>query len=220
MAVMFIFSTFVLLAFANYKLIKTTIGVSNIHNIANITKLHQNINLQSSFCHNSHTLSSYSSVFRASSVSIGVNPLLSPGRLPHFNHSLAAVFCHVCHFSVTFTRTDAFIHPEHPFFQTAPHLSANFSAIFCVSNAPMNFSGFETLSFLNDAPSKNRHFAHKFHFFHQVSASFISIDTCLPISSGLLSLNNWPLLTLTGPPFCCSHQTRLNLSMLLLLIIE
>ena len=82
MAVMFIFSTFVLLAFANFKLIKTTIGVSNIHNIANITKLHRNINFQSSFCHNSHTSSRYSSVFLASNVSIGVNPLLSPGRSP------------------------------------------------------------------------------------------------------------------------------------------
>ena len=52
---MFIFSTSVLLAIANCKLIKTTMGVSNIHNIANITKLHRNINFQSSFCHNSHT---------------------------------------------------------------------------------------------------------------------------------------------------------------------
>ena len=33
------------------------------------------------------------------------------------------------------------------------------------------------------------------------------------------SLNKWPLLTLTGPPFHCSRRTRLNLSMLLLLII-
>ena len=165
MAVMFIFSTFVLLAFANYKLIKTTIGVSNIHNIVNITKLHQNINFQSFFCHNSHTLSSYSSVFRASNVSIGVNPLLSPGHLPHFNHSLAAVFHHFCHFSVTFTRTDAFTHPEHPFFRPAPHLSANFLAIVCVSNAPMNLSGFKTLSLFIYASSENRHFAHEFNFF-------------------------------------------------------
>ena len=149
MAVMFIFSTFVLLAFANYKLTNTTIGVSNIHNIANIKKLHQNINFQSSFCHNSHTLSSYSSVSRVSNVSIGVNPLLSPGHLPHFNHSLAAMFHHFCHFSVTFTWTDAFIHPEHPFFRPAPHLSAKFSTIFRVSNVPTNFSGFETLLLLN-----------------------------------------------------------------------
>ena len=63
MAVMFIFSTFVLLAFANFKLIKTTIGVSNIHNITNITKLHQNINFQSSFFHNSHTFLSFFPVF-------------------------------------------------------------------------------------------------------------------------------------------------------------
>ena len=55
----------------------------------------------------------------------------------------------------------------------ASHLSANFSAIFRLPNAPMNFSGFETLSLLNNASSENRHFAHKSHFFHQVSASFI-----------------------------------------------
>ena len=152
-------------------------------------------------------------------MSIGVNPLLSTGRLPHFNHSLAPVFHHFCHFSVTFTWTDAFIHPEHPFFRPAPHLSANFSAIFRIPNVPMNFSGFETLSLLNYASSENRYFDHNSHFFHLVSASFISIDTRLPISSGLFSLNKWPLLTLTGPPFYCSRRTRLNLSMLLLLII-
>ena len=185
MAIMFIFSTFVLLAFANFNSIKTTNEVSNIHSNANITNLHQNINFQSSFCHNSHTMSSYSSVFRASNVSIGVNSLLSPGRLPHFNNSRAAVFHHFCHLSVTFTGTDAFIHPEHPFFRPAPHLSANFSTIFRVSNAPMNFCVSETLSLLNYASSENRYFAHKSNFFNQVSASFISIDTLLPISSGL-----------------------------------
>ena len=219
MAVMFIFSTFVLLVFANYKLIKTTIEDSNIHNIANITKLHQNIYFQPSFRQNSHTLSSYSSVFRTSNMSIGVNPLLSPGHSPRFNQSLAAVFHHVCHFSITFIRTDSFLHPGHPFFRPAPHLSANFSAVFRVSNAPMDFSGFESLLSFNHASPENRHFAHNFHFFHQVSASFISADICFHISPGLFSLNKWPLLILTGPPFYCSRRTRLNLSMLLLLII-
>ena len=99
------------------------------------------------------------------------------------------------------------------------HQQVHSKAIFRVSNAPMDFSGFETLSSLNHASSENRHFAHKFHFFHQVSASFISIDIRFHISPGLFSLNKWPLLTLTGPPFHCSCRTRLNLSMLLLLII-
>ena len=216
-----LFSTFVLLAFANYKLTKTTIGDSNIHNIANITKLHQKINFQSSFCHNSHTLSSYSSVFRALNVSIGVNPLLLPGHLLHFNHSLAAVYHNFCHFSITFPRTDAFIHPgrgTHSF-NRHPIFLRIFQRFFVyrmrpwilVVSKPYHHS--ITLHPKIVISLTNFTFSTKF---QPVSSK---IDICFHISPGLFSLNKWPLLTLTGPPFHCSHRTRLNHSMLLLLII-
>ena len=127
--------------------------------------------------------------------------------------------CHFGHFSITFIQTDSLIHPGHPFFRPAPHLSSNFSAVSLVTNASTDFKGFETLLSLSYASLENRHFALKFHCFHQLSTNLVVVDSRFPVSLGLFSLNKWPVLILTGPPFYFRRRTRLNLNMLLLLII-
>ena len=146
------------------------------------------------------------------------DPPLSPDHSPHLNQSLVAVFHHFGHFSITFIRTESLIQPWHPFFRPAPHLSSNFSTVFLVTNASTDFSGFETLLSLSYASPENRHFAHEFQCFHQLLTSFVAVDIRFPVSPGLFSLNKWPVLILTGPPFYCRRWTRLNLSTLLLLI--
>ena len=66
---------------------------------------------------------------------------------------------------------------------------------------------------------ENQYFLSETSTFHHVSFSSFLISNCFHASSGLFSSNRWPSLLIAGPPFYCRRRTRMNLSMLLLLII-
>ena len=103
--------------------------------------------------------------------------------------------------------------------------SATFSANSFASCAFIGFDGENhSLSPGHDSLRKH-HFDFELQYsrtYHSFSTSFIVIEPFSKhfcISPGLFSVQKWPPMLLTGPPFHCRRRTRSNLATLLLLVI-
>ena len=92
-------------------------------------------------------------------------------------------------------------------------------SFFLATNASIVSSGVVTVLSPNRVLLENQYLHSETCTFHHISFSSILISSCFHVSPGLFSSNRWPFFPITGPPFYCRRRSRLNLSMLLLLII-
>ena len=98
-------------------------------------------------------------------------------------------------------------------------MKINHLLTYLLTNASIVSSGVVTVLSPNRVLLENQYFYSGTFTFHHISFSSILISSFFHVSPGLFSSNRWPFFPITGPPFYCRRRSRLNLSMLLLLII-
>ena len=196
MAVMYLFSIFIISALNTNCTVKLNINTSkfsqinkfftgNLSHASDISRFGGTMNLNDSFS---------SSFARACPivVFVGSDPPLSPirfGETVNLNESFA--------FSCLSSSTS-------PSFSTY--------SFFLATNASIVFSGVVTLLSPNRVSLENQYFHSEILSFHQTSFNSILISKCFQVSPGLFSSNRWLFLPITGPPFYCRRRSRLNLS--------